>query len=87
MNRAMSKKLRELAKEKNIPFKLEPMSSWTGTNADDIQMSREGVAVCCVSLLLRYMHTPLEVVNLEDIENCAKLIAEYILSLKEGLPC
>ena len=59
-------------------------ASWTGTNADDFQMSREGVAVCNVSLLLRYMHTPLEVVNLDDIENCAKLIAAYILSLKEG---
>ena len=83
-NRAMSKKLQALAKEKSIPFTLEVMPSWTGTNADDIQMSREGVAVCNISLPLRYMHTPVEVVDLDDIENCAKLIAAYILSLKEG---
>ena len=83
-NRTMIQKLQALAKEKNIPFKREVMPSWTGTNADDIQMSREGVAVCNVSLLLRYMHTPVEVVNLDDVENCAQLIAAYILSLKEG---
>ena len=83
-NRAMSRKMQAIAREKNIPFTRDVMAGWTGTNADDFQMSREGVAVCNVSLLLRYMHTPLEVVNLDDIENCAKLIAEYILSLKEG---
>ena len=83
-NRAMTKKLQAIAKEKNIPFTREVMPSRTGTNADDIQISREGIPVCNVSLPLRYMHTPVEVVNLNDIENCAKLIAEYVLSLKEG---
>ena len=86
-NRAMTRKMLELAKEKNIPFTRDVMPSWTGTNADDIQMSREGVAVCNISLPLRYMHTPIEVVNLDDIENSAKLIAAYILSLKEGSEC
>ncbi len=84
-NRAMTKKLQSIAREKNIPFTTEVMSGRTGTNADDIQISREGVAVCNVSLPLRYMHTPVEVVHLDDVENCAKLIAEYILSLKEGV--
>lgn len=83
-NRAMTRKMLELAKEKNIPFTRDVMQSWTGTNADTFQMSREGVAVCNVSLPLRYMHTPTEVIDLRDVENCAKLIAEYILSRKEG---
>lgn len=83
-NRAMTAKLLELAKEKKIPYTCDVLPSWTGTNADDFQMSREGVAVCNVSLPLRYMHTPTEVVNLDDIENSAKLIAEYIRSRKEG---
>lgn len=83
MNRAMSKKLLELAKENGIPFTKEIMAGRTGTNADGVQISREGVAVCCVSLPLRYMHTPIEVVSLEDMEACAQLIAKYILSLKE----
>lgn len=83
MNRAISRKLMALAKEHNIPFTKEVIPSWTGTNADEVQISREGVAVCCVSLPLRYMHTPIEAVHLDDIENCAQLIARYILSLKE----
>lgn len=83
-HRSMSKKMQELAKKTNIPFTREVMSGRTGTNADDIQISREGVAVCNISLPLRYMHSPVEVVDLTDIENCAKLIAAYILSLKEG---
>ena len=83
MNRTISKKLIALAKEKKIPFTKEIISDWTGTNADDIQMSREGVPVCCVSLPLRYMHTPIEAVDLADMENCAQLIAAYILSIGE----
>lgn len=83
MNRAMSQKLVALAKEHKIPYTKEIMASRTGTNADQIQISREGVAVCCVSLPLRYMHTPIEVVSLDDMEACAQLIAKYILSLKE----
>ena len=83
-NRAMSKKLAAIAGEKHIPYTKEIMQGSTGTNADAVQISREGVAVCNVSLPLRYMHTPVEVVDPEDVENCARLIAEYILSLKEG---
>lgn len=87
LNRAMSQKLQKLAREKEIPFSREVIRSWTGTNADGIQMSREGIPVSCVSLPLRYMHTPVEVIDLQDVENCAKLIAEYILSLKEESEC
>ena len=83
-NRAMSRKMQDLAKEKRIPFTRDILPSWTGTNADEIHMSREGVAVCNISLPLRYMHTPVEVVDLRDVENSARLIAAYILSLKEG---
>ena len=83
MNRAMSRRLIDLAKENGIPYTKEVIPSWTGTNADEVQISREGVAVCCVSLPLRYMHTPIEAVHLDDMEHCAQLIAKYILSLKE----
>lgn len=87
MSRRISKKLQELAKEHNIPFTREVLPSYTGTNADEVQISREGVAVCCVSLPLRYMHTPTEAVDLEDMEHCAQLIAKYILSRKEDASC
>ena len=45
--------------------------------------SREGIAVATVSLPLRYMHTPIETVSLDDIEYTAQLLAAYILTLKE----
>ncbi len=83
LNRKMYQRLLELAKEKEIPVSKETLPRDTGTNADDMQISREGVAVGCVSLPLRYMHTPIETVHLDDIENAAQLLAAFILSLKE----
>ena len=84
LSRRMSKTLIDLAKQHEIPFTREILPDGTGTNADEIQISREGVAVCTVSLPLRYMHTPYEVVDLDDMEHCAQLIAKYILSRKEA---
>ena len=86
-NRRMSQKLIALAKKAGIPYTREVLPGRTGTNADEIQISREGVAVCNVSLPLRYMHTPIEVVDLNDIEHCAQLIAAYIRSREEDALC
>ena len=83
LNRKMYEGLLAVAKEQDIPVSKEILSRETGTNADDMQISREGVAVACVSLPLRYMHTPIETVSLDDIESTAKLLASYILNLKE----
>ena len=54
------------------------MNGKTGTNADHITISKGGVPSALVSLPQRYMHTPVEVVDIRDIENCAKLIAEFL---------
>ena len=75
----ISRKLEAVAKEKNIPYQLELMSDSTGTNADHIALSRGGIRTGLVSIPLRNMHTGVEVVSVADVENCAKLIAEYIL--------
>lgn len=83
LNRKMYQRLLELAKEQDIPVNKEILPRDTGTNADDMQISREGVATGCLSLPLRYMHTPIETVHLDDLENAAQLLAAYILSLKE----
>ena len=87
LSRRMSKRLIDLAKQHDIPFTREILPGRTGTNADEIQISREGAAVCTVSLPLRYMHTPYEVVDLDDMEHCAQLLAHYILSRKEESGC
>lgn len=83
LNRVMYQRLLSLAEEKGIPVHKEILPRDTGTNADDMQISREGVAVGCLSIPLRYMHTPIETVHLDDIETAAQLLAAYILSLKE----
>ena len=83
LNRRMSSRMKVLAEANKIPYTVEVLPSWTGTNADDLQMSRQGVAVSCISLPLRYMHTPLESVDLDDMEHCAQLIAAYIRSRGE----
>lgn len=83
LNRVMYQRLLEIAKGNNIPVHKEILPRETGTNADDMQISREGIATGCLSLPLRYMHTPIETVHLDDIEYSAQLLAAFILSLKE----
>lgn len=77
--------LRELlettADKKKLPWQLEPEPSATGTDANAIQISRAGVAAALVSIPNRYMHTPVEIVSLADLENAAKIIAETCLRI------
>ena len=79
LSKAMSDKLISVAKEKNIPFQYEPISGTTGTNADHISVTKSGVASAVVSIPQRYMHTPIEVIDISDVENTAALLAEYII--------
>ncbi len=77
LDKKMSNSLRKLAREKNISFTEEIMPDSTGTNADAIGVSGSGVKCCTLSFPIRYMHTPVEAVNLNDIKSTAKLIAAY----------
>lgn len=72
------------AKKLKIPFQYEAEARPTGTDARALQMGRGGVATGLVSIPLRYMHTPSEIVDLEDVENCVKLLVEFALSLEAG---
>ena len=69
------------AKKAKIPFQTEADPRPTGTDARAIQMGRAGVAVGLVSIPLRYMHTPSEVVDLQDVENCVKLFVAFAKSI------
>ena len=69
------------AKKAKITVQLEADPRPTGTDARAIQMARGGVAVGLVSIPLRYMHTPSEVVDLEDVENCVKLFVAFAKSV------
>ena len=70
-------KLIEAAESLDIPYQLEAASRGTGTDANAIQLSRSGVATGLVSVPLRYMHTPSEVVALGDADAAADLLAEF----------
>ena len=78
LDREIFKHFVELAKEKEIPYQIEGMGGSTGTDADDISVSRGGVRTGLVSIPQRYMHTPCEVVEIADIENTGRLIAEFV---------
>jgi len=74
----------EAAEAEGIPYQIGGESRGTGTDANAIQLSRGGKAAALVSVPLRYMHTPTEVLSLEDLENAAKLIAAFVLRLEPG---
>ncbi|MGI6577786.1 MAG: M42 family metallopeptidase [Eubacteriales bacterium] len=83
-NRKLAKTLIKLAKANEIPWQPEVMEGRTGTDAWPMQVTRKGVATAVVSLPLKYMHTPVEVINLEDLENAAKLLSEFAKCLERG---
>ena len=83
---AVQNKLRELlidtAEKNKIPFQRMASSRMTGTDTDAFAYSNGGVASALISLPLRYMHTTVEMVHRDDVENVIKLIYESILKIK-----
>jgi len=71
----------ETAKSKGIAVQREAAPGGTGTDANALQLTRSGVATALVSIPNRYMHTPVEVVSLSDLEAAAKLVAETVLRI------
>jgi len=72
------------AEKAGIPYQLEADSRPTGTDARAIQVAGAGVATGLLSIPLRYMHTPSEMVDLEDIEHTVQLLEAFARSLKKG---
>ncbi len=82
-NPPLLNRIMKIGKAKKIPFQLETGHRSTGgTDTATIQMSRAGVATALFSIPNRYMHTPVEICDMRDVEAAAKLIAETILSFK-----
>ena len=77
----LRKKLIEVAKEYNIPYQIEVEPGNTGTDAWDIQISREGIPTLLLSIPIKYMHTTVEMANMEDIKNTGRIIAKLIEKL------
>ncbi|MHB1837824.1 MAG: M42 family metallopeptidase [Solirubrobacteraceae bacterium] len=81
----ISELLYETAEEQGLPFTVESLGRSTGTDADAFHASRAGVPTGLVSVPMRYMHSPVELVSLPDIENAAKLIAAFAQRLEPGM--
>ena len=74
----------DIAKKNKIPFQRAASSRYTGTDTDAFAYSNGGVPSALISLPLRYMHTTVEMVHKNDVENVIKLIYNTLLNIKTG---
>jgi endoglucanase len=82
-------RLAEAARQREIPVQVRGVPRATGTDANAMQLSREGVATGLVGIPNRYMHSPVEVVSLEDLDRAARLLAEFctrVTTQQEWIP-
>jgi putative aminopeptidase FrvX len=77
-------RIESVAKSKRIPLQHQAMSNNSGTDTDAVFWTRGGIASGLISLPNRYMHSPVEVVNLKDLEKIPELLAAFAQSLKAG---
>ncbi len=76
--------LHDAAEAEGIPFSVEASGRSSGTDADGINFSRAGIPCGIVSMPLRYMHSPVETVQLSDVEAAARLVAAFCRRLEPG---
>jgi len=84
IHRAVEERLEAVANQEGIRLQFEAMSATSGTDTDAIFWTRGGIPSALVSLPNRYMHSPVEIVNLKDLEQIPKLLAAFARSLKRG---
>ena len=73
------------AEKAKVPYQIGAEPRGTGTDANAIQLSRGGKAAALVSIPLRYMHTPTEVLSLKDLDAAVKLLTQFVLDLKPAV--
>ena len=85
INPVVFERLVAAAKKEGIAYQIEAEPGVTGTDAGQMQVQRGGRATGLVSLPLRYMHTPTEVISLDDVEACIKLLVRFIRDIDEDV--
>lgn len=83
MTRWMTERMLSKARAADIPVQLEVMAGSSGTNGWDMQIAREGIATSVLSLPLKYMHSPVETLDLSDMEAVAALLAAFTEGIGE----
>jgi len=81
INPVVFDELIKAAKRKKIPYQISAESGGTGTDANAMQLTRSGVATGLVGIALRYMHTPVEVISLDDLEYTSELLKEFVFAI------
>ena len=79
----LAKKLKEAAKRHRVEHTTEISGGATWTDADPLQISKEGVPTVLISIPLRYMHTTVETLSLETVREAGRLMAEFIADIAE----
>ena len=89
INRKLFEDLKKTAIKNNIKYQVEVIPGMSGTDAVAMQITEGGMITGIISIPLSYMHTSVETIAVRDIENCGKLISDYIIELQnwEGEPC
>lgn len=82
---AIHKQLVRTARSSRLPYQLEAVPGHSGTDAWAMQVSQAGVPTGLVSIPLRYMHTSVETLDMQDVVHTGKLLAEFITGLPENL--
>jgi endoglucanase len=85
INPRVEKLLVKVAKEQGIPVQIEAGPGSTGTDAHTMQVARSGIATAVISVPLRYMHTPNEILALSDLQSTANLLAAFIEALDPSM--
>ena len=84
MARWMVRRLLDEAEKLGLAVQKEVMEGSSGTNGWELQIANEGIATAVLSIPERYMHTPVEVVHRQDLEDTAKILAAFVESLGRG---
>jgi endoglucanase len=82
MHPHLFKRIKELADRLEIPYAVEVVPRHSGTDTYAMQVAAEGIPTMVVGIPLRYMHTPVEVVSLKDIQRAGRILAEFIATLE-----
>ena len=84
INPPLAEMMESLSDKNDIPYQISGDGGIMGTDAGAIQVTRQGVAVALISIPNRYMHSPIEMISLKDVENSSELLAQLAAHLKDG---
>jgi endoglucanase len=83
INPVLFERMVAAAERAKVPYQIGPEARATGTDANPIQLSRGGKVAGLISIPLRYMHTPTEVLKLDDLDHAVKMLTRFVLDLDE----